>query len=1368
MKPEELQLMTKRLQIILATLLLVSSFLSVYSQQQHFGKIPTQDGDANLSVRQVIQDNQGFLWLATFSGLYRFDGDDFISQYHFSNNTQINSDINALLQDNETNIWIGTNDGLAKYNPKTEKLIIYRNHEDQPNSISSNKIRSLAMDDNGRIWIGTSDNGLNLYNQGNDDFSKINFGEQGNTSPVYIKTILPDKNEKIWIGTLGQGLFCFNYFDSKVNAVCHYSNNIDEYWLSHNYVYKIFIDTDGTLAVATRAGINVLDSETQRFKDVTSEVFLPGSMSNFFRAIFRDNTGKLWLGSWGGLILCDSFSDIKSGKFQLIKHNRNIANSISHNQIMDIFQDNSGVIWVSTESGLNRYDPYFNQFKPLQGIVIDELSEQTATDFIRYKDRLLILTLSDGVLQKDENNISSFQQEGRKEFENEKFYSLFADENNNVWAGSYNGLLVSKDVNSGALSTYKHSEKNIPIYSICSAGKNLLAIGTFGEGLKYFNTKTKKFSIDRGLSANIQVNDIHIDLKQRMWVVTELGIFKKENTSQNFEYFLLDNPDSILTPNVFLNIEESPSGEIIIGGRNGLYIFNETSKSFIIKKFDNPVQLWVTNLQFDSKQNLWMNLNFNKIAKWDKPSGKLQVFNVSNGIRSSSYNRRGFLIDKNDWIYISGFDQIYEFNSQDLLQNEFIPAPVFTQLIINNTEVHPGDLINRQQILEKNITFTKAISLDNQNKDFTINFSTSSYLNTKANRYRYILHGYDNEWHIGNQRSASYTNLGFGEYTFEVYAANNDGLWSENSASLDIRVKPKPLLSLWAILIYILSFAILVYFARRIIIIRIKLRRELLVEKVMRDKEEKFNQERLRFYTNISHELRTPLTLIMGPTKELISNDKPNSESSKLHQLVLNNSQRLLSLVNQLLDFRKSLHHGMKLKVIKTNLVEIIESNMKAFSYLSDGKHIQVDFKTSERKLDGWFDLEKLDIILFNILSNAFKYTPDYGFVSLLLETSEANQNLQTQHIKLEILNTGKGIPKHLQEKVFERFYQVSDEANPTNIDTGTGIGLALVKNIIELHHGKITLESIPGKSTAFTILLPMNKEDYSEEEIFDFSRDADRRTKELIKTVDARNEDSVYEKKDAERKKILIVEDNQELRDYLAGFLSKDYKVYTATDGNEGLERSKEKNPDLVISDVMMDNMDGLQFCKELKSTPDISHIPVILMTALATVENKLEGYKIGADDYITKPFEPELLKIRVKNILENLSKVKSDFGLNETITSKELTVSKIDEEFLNKVINLINDNLDNGDFDIDSFSKNIGLSSSQLYRKIKGVSGVSPNEFIRTYRLREAAKLITQTNLSMSEIAYKVGFNDSLYFSKCFKKQFGVAPSKYLYPRS
>ncbi|WP_297089341.1 two-component regulator propeller domain-containing protein [uncultured Draconibacterium sp.] len=1341
-------------------------YFRVSAQNHSFNKIPTKEGDANLSVRRVLQDNQGYLWIATFSGLYKYSGDDYVYQHQFRNSKQINSDVTALIEDNSDNIWIGTNDGLSKYNPETEELITYRPEERGGNSIGSNKIRSLAIDDNNHIWIGTYDKGLFLYNQQKDNFTKIDFKKYTNTFPNSIRAIFPDK-DKIWFGTLHNGLYCFTYQNEEVQSLKNFRVENESQFLSHNHVYEIFKDNDGTMAIGTRGGLNVFNTKLNKFEDISSEIFPPGSMTNYFRSVCRDRNGKLWIGTWGGLILCDSFSDIENGKYQLITYNRNISNSISNSQIMDIFQDKSGIIWVTTENGLNRYDPYFNQFKPLHGPAINELREQSATDFYPWKNGMLILSLFDGLIEKQEEQLLPFLEKDTYKTNNEKFYSLLVDSENNIWVGSYNGFLVKIDGKTKAISTFKHSSNNIPIYSINELQKNTLAIGTFGEGLKYFDIKTGKFREEKGLSSGIQINAIHCDSKNRMWVATETGIFKKDKNSNSFHYYLPDNPDSILNPNIFIAIAESESNEIFIGGRNGLYIYNENTKSFSTKTFDKQNQLWVTNLQFDSEQNLWLNLNFNKIAKWDRGTNLLIPFNVNNGIRSSSYNRRGFFIDKNDRILISGFDQIFEFDATKPVINNYSPTPVFTNLLINNIDIHTDTRLNDQQIIKRNIAFEEKIELNSRNKDFSVSFTSSSYLNMRENKYRYMLHGYDKEWHIGKERTARYTNLRPGRYTFEVYSANNDGVWCTKPARLQMRIKPAPLLSFYAFTLYIIAFIIILYFSRRIILARMKLKKELLVEKVKRDKEEKFHQERLRFYTNISHELRTPLSLILGPTKQLISSDKPIPPSSRLLQLVMNNSQRMLSLVNQLLDFRKSLHQGMKLKVTRTNLVEIIESNIEAFAYMAEEKHIHVEFKSSERKLNGWFDLEKLDIILFNILSNAFKYTPDYGLVNLELNMLEANKNMQTQHVELKISNTGKGIPQKLQEKVFERYFQVSDAVKSSNINTGTGtgIGLALVKNVVELHHGKIALESIPGESTTFTIILPVNKNDYSEEEIFDFSRDADRRTKELIKTIDARKEETFYNKKDAEKKKLLIVEDNQELRDYLAGFLSQEYKVYAATNGEEGLERCKEKNPDMVVSDIMMENMDGLQFCKTLKSTPEISHIPVILMTALASVENKLEGYKTGADDYITKPFDPELLRIRIEKILENLTNLKKKFGKDFNLSSKELTVSKIDEEFLNKVIALIEENIDNSSFDIDSFCKNLGISSSQLYRKIKSITGVSPNEFIRTFRLRKAAELILESKLSISEIAYKVGFNDALYFSKCFKKQFGTSPSKYIY---
>jgi signal transduction histidine kinase/ligand-binding sensor domain-containing protein/DNA-binding response OmpR family regulator len=1353
--------MKGRILHIFSTLSVVASFLFSNGQQNSFDKIPTQQGEANLSVRQIIQDDSGVLWMATFSGLYRYQGDDYIIQHEFNNNMQINNDVTCLVQDNQKNLWIGTNLGLAKYNLQTGELATYLNDKNDSSSVISNKIRSLCKDETGRIWIGTSDAGLCIYEPVNDTFQKIEFDTLKVRQPVYIKTIYDKGNGEIWLGTLNDGLYYFKYAENKVDTVCNYRAENLLHSLSNNSVYSIFSDSDGTMIVGTRNGLNIFDEGKKQFRKINIPNISNENMVNFIRSVYRDKSGKLWIGTWGGLILCSSVVDLEKGEFELIKHNRNIIHSVSHDQVMHVLEDNSGVIWIGTENGLNKYDSYQNQFQPLSGFEMDNLSEQTATGFYPYKNGMLILTLTDGILFKQGKIITKIFSDFLKPFENRKMYSILVDSKQNIWVGTFNGTLININPWNNSVSSYRHSNSGTPIYSLNEAANGNILLGTDGEGLKYFNPVTKTFSTENSLPGDALVSDIYFDKSGNLWVATAFGIFSKSSGSNSFEYYLPDNPDSISNPNIFFDVEETADGRIFVGGRNGLYEFVKNQNEFNVVKFRNDENLWVTNIQTDSKKNVWLNLNFNRIARLNLQNGVLHFFNVNNGIRSSQYNLRGFIIDENDQLFISGFDQIYQLNASNLMTNAYSPDPFLTKLVINNAEVHAGLELNGQLILEKNIGYQKRIVLNHQNKDFTLSFASASYLNSSENKYRYKLQGYDNDWHTGSEKLAHYTNLSPGKYTFEVFSANNDGVWSKAPAKLQISVKPPPFLSFWAVIFYIVVVTVSAFQIRRVVNARIQLRRELLIERVKRDNEEKFHQERLRFYTNISHELRTPLTLIMGPIKQLISEEKQNLANSRLHRLILNNSQRLLSLVNQLLDFRKSVYQGMKLKATFSNLVEIIETNLDAFSFMAKEKSIEVQFIRENKELNGWFDIEKLNIILFNIFSNAFKFTPECGSVTVELKNGNPLSFSGKPHVELMISNSGKGIPKNQQEKVFERFYQVPDEAN--SINTGTGIGLSLVKALVELHHGKITLESVPDEITCFTIFIPHERKEYSDEEVFDFKRDADRRTKELVDNFIQREGGLLNTETEIKPQKLLIVEDNAELSGFLSEYLSADYQVLTAGNGLEGLEICEKENPSLAISDVMMDKMDGFQFCQKLKSTPEISHIPVILMTALASVENKMTGYKAGADDYITKPFEPELLKIRVKNILDNLEKRKKEFGFDLQVSASELTISKIDEDFLNQVISLLEKNLDNADFDIDSFCRNLGVSSSYLYRKIKNITGLSPNEFIRTYRLKKAAVLIRESSMNVSEIAYQVGFNDALYFSKCFKKQFGTSPSLY-----
>ena len=1351
--------MYRGINIFLLFVLCIIYTQTLTAQQYQFEHIISEEGDANLSVRDIIQDENGIIWLATSNGLYKYQGDEFITKNKIHSSKELNKPLTALSQDKNHNIWIGSSSGLTKYNLANTEIKTYTK-DTIPGSLTSTQIRSLEVDKEGRLWIGTSNEGLILFQPEKGVFSKISFEKLNVSTPDYVKTIFIDSFGKIWLGSLNDGIYCFTYSSGTVNSVKNYrTDNFGE--LSNDNIYGFFEDPNGVLAVCTQDGLNIKAPGSETFEDISSKYFPLGYSTNYFREIMRDKNGKLWILTWGGLILTDSFSSLESGSYTLLKHSRNNPSSISHDQMLSILEDKSGIIWIGTESGLNQYSPYKNQFLPFHGEIVDKMSKQSITDYAFYEDGILMLSLSDGILYLHDGKIEKFCEELllAEKLRNDKMFSLLVASDNSIWIGTYNGQLIKIDKNCQTISIFKNASENNPINKLIELdGQNIL-VGSERNGLLYFNRQKLKFSFDEVLGGDYSIRDLYIDKNKKLWVATHNGVFFRNTSSKGYNFYIPNAQSEMPFVNSFNSIAESDDNKIFVGGRSGLYEYIPTESEFEKKEFNNITEIWITDMLFDSRNELWLNLNFNKVAKWDMQNDVLELFDVNNGVRSITHNHRGFFIDDEDILHVSGFEGFYAFDISKPIENEYSPHPVFTGLFINNTKVKPGKEINGQIVLKKNLNYQDQLVLNHKNKEFSISFTSTSYLNQKRNEYKYKLHGYNQDWIIGNDNSITFENIRPGKYTFEVFSANNDGYWSQVSSKLAIRIKPSPFLSIWAILGYLVVIIAITFQSIKMVKARILLRRQLLVEKVKREKEEKFHKERLKFYTNISHELRTPLTLIIGPIKQIMANEIKTDKNAGLNKLILNNSQRMLTLVNQLLDFRKSLHQGMKLKTSYSDPVEIVESNIQSFNYIAREKSISVIFNKDINIPKGWIDKEKLDIILFNILSNAFKYTPNGGFITVNLRTSK--NELYGCCIEMSVLNTGKGIPKHLQEKVFERFYQVDD--NSGSVNNGSGIGLAFVKNLVELHRGKITLESEPGKTTQFSVIIPIEKNAYTEDEIFDFAVDADRRTLELhhqSNTNISNNKDSSNSKNAS---KILIVEDNNELRNFIIEFLSDEFQMVEADNATKGLELCVGEMPDLVVSDVMMEGLNGWTLCKKLKSDPEISHIPVILMTALASQENKKTGYKVGADDFITKPFEPELLKIRIRNILENRAKIKENYLKNKITSVKELTISRPDEEFMDKMIGILEKNLDNPDFDVDSFCKEMSVSASKLYLKIKGISGLSPVEFITTYRLKKAAQLIKESDLSISEIAYKLGFNDPRYFSKRFKKQFGTTPSEF-----
>ncbi|MDB2606999.1 ATP-binding protein [Zobellia sp.] len=642
-----------------------------------------------------------------------------------------------------------------------------------------------------------------------------------------------------------------------------------------------------------------------------------------------------------------------------------------------------------------------------------------------------------------------------------------------------------------------------------------------------------------------------------------------------------------------------------------------------------------------------------------------------------------------------------------------------------------------------------------KSRNFSLQFSTPSYTNEKLNKFEYKLEGFDDNWikANSNSRTVQYTNLFPGDYDFLIKSGNSDGHWSE-IASYKIKIERPFWLTYKALFLFLLLVVGVYYFVRREVKNRIRLKQELVTEKVNRERDVKLNNEKLRFFTNISHELRTPLTLILGPVKQLIEeNDKQSSDYQKSrYNLIHQNASRLLNLVSQVLDFRKAQTGELKLKVSKTDILKYTLNTFDSFKEFAYNKNIQFNFNAETDSLFGWIDRDKYDKILFNLLSNAIKFTNKYGHVDLYIGLKD---NAEGQFV-MEVSDDGIGIPKKSQEKIFTRFYQAT---NSKENNTGSGIGLSLVKSLVVLHKGTVKVKSKPNKGSVFTVTLPIHRSFYGDEEVFEYVTDKEK-DPTIPETPVKRTTTNT-----AIKEKILVIEDNLELRKYLIDYLSDYYKVYEAENGEEGLRLCRQIKPTLCVADVMMPILDGLDFCKELKNDEFISHIPVILLTALSDNEDKMKGFDVGADGYLVKPFDPALLKSRITNIITNRLELKSKFSDDAESEVGLLVHSPIDKDFMCKVSHLIDENISNADLNTSFLCNELGVSSSKLYRKIKELTDLSPNEFVRTVRLKKSVQLLKTKKYNVSEVTDLVGFNDPLYFSRRFKKQFGFPPSKFLY---
>ena len=909
-------------------------------------------------------------------------------------------------------------------------------------------------------------------------------------------------------------------------------------------------------------------------------------------------------------------------------------------------------------------------------------------------------------------------------------------------------------------------------------------------GLQHYSEDGNRFDrffhnpAEQGSLSHNTIRSILFESNGDAWIGTAGGGLNKmifpqgRNASPYFINYKNDPKDSTsISNNYILNLKKDNDGNLWIGtfggGLNKMIEPNTNSGKILFKRYTITNQLpnnTIRGINFDKTNTLWAS-TIRDLFRMDISTG-----NITQMIGPMRYKLEEFK-DNANYQFNNGFmawggtNGLMLFSPEDFKSDSLSMNVCFTNLLIDNKQINPGEVIGKSILLQKAIQFTDNIVLPYNKNTIEIEFSGMNYSNPDGVLYRYYLEGYDNSSMTSTRRNVRYTKIPPGTYTFHVKASIGGLNWEGNEKTLRIQVSPPFWLTIYAYILYTLLAVTIAYVVYRIMIFRVRLKHQINIEHLKLEQAEKTNNLKLQFFTNVSHELRTPLVLISNPIDKLVSDPEMNAEQHKLLKMVQRNSNRLQNLINQLLDFRKMESGVLSLQPTKADIVPFVYDLFKAFEDIAGIKQINYRFSCEETAIECLFDPDKIERILFNLLSNAFKFTPDKGTIILTVKRkTKRGKGLKVktaEFIYLEITDTGIGINQEEQKNIFEPFYQSDDIKRGKTV--GTGIGLAYTHNLVNMHHGKIKLVSQPEQGTKFTVRLPLDEEIYKNYKINEKplpvkSEYLYDEIKGLKASVIETNIILTEKESNQGKSTLLLVEDNKELLYFLADELSAEYNIITAHNGQAGLAQAKEHIPDLIISDLMMPEMDGVQMCRILKIELETCHIPIIILTAKAGLESEKEGLETGADEYLVKPFQIDLLRLRIKNLLQTKSKLYNQFRHDsDAIVFKKASETK-DQELIKMLTDVIKQNLDNSNLDIDELSKIIGISRSALYKKIKLITDMSTTEFVRFVKLNEAIILFKQNRFTIEQVTYMVGFSDPKYFRNCFKSVYGKTPSDYI----
>ncbi|MFQ6601445.1 two-component regulator propeller domain-containing protein [Flavobacterium sp. C3NV] len=1337
---------------------------NVFSQNKYRLKnISTTDGLSQSSVIAIHQDKFGQMWFGTRDGLNKYDGSKFTVFRNdvSSKNSISNNDILSIEEDNTGKIWVGTYNGLNCYDPVTNAFTRYL-HTKNNHTISSNAIWSIR-EIGDEMWFGTS-KGLTIYNKKSKLFASFFHSETDPTTVPSnnIITILKSKRGEIWIGTTKGLCKLVNRKNGKLSFKNYPLNNTDLL-----NVQAIAEDVSGNLWVGTKnKGLLKFDKTSNAFVS-----FLPEDkyreINTDIRSLAFDNQGSLWIGAYDGIYIL--------GKDKNIQKINSSNNSNGIDKVKSIYMDRKGSVWIGCYyKGVNIWDISNVNFSNYnQNSKKIPMSFDVVSSIIADKNQNIYFGTEGGgitIYNKNTEATSYINSKSGQNIKNDiKSMCLSGDI---LWIGTYSKGLSAYNVISKRMEDHRIADdltvllKESGVYSIKAEGNDIIWIGTFGKGLIRYNTVSKTFETigNDNTKANYLTNNIVrtilVDQKKGAWVGTQNGLnyIPLNNFTPNkysIQHYFFDSAS--LSGDDILTLFQDSQKKIWVGTKaKGLHYFDGKKFNKINLRIGNTVITSIHSILEDDDKNLWISTN-QGIIKYSATLKTVVIYDQKDGLASNEFNDNSALkLDSNQFYFGSPSGATY-FDAKKISLNTYAPQVLITNLKIKNESIHPNDSVG---ILEKSIGYTKTITLDYDKANFSIDFAIPNYIRSKNNQYSYRLVGLENNWTTTKSTEAIFAIQNPGTYTFEVRGSNNDGVWNKVPTTLTVIVKPAPWRSIWAFLLYGIVIGLGLYGLIWIMKSKARLKQKLELEYLETKRIEENNIAKLDFFTNISHEFRTPLTLILGPLQQILANYNGTNEMYKKLLVIEGSANHLLSLINRLMDFRKLENHQVTLESAEGNIVKFTREIFLSFiEYAKDGGYTYT-FESSQEEILVYFDRYKLERVFYNLISNAFRYTPKGG--NIHLKISHDNENLF-----IAIEDSGVGIaPEHI-DKIFDLFFEVPMHNNvQKNYNKGTGIGLSIVKNIVKLHKGDIEVTNKETQGVVFKVTLPLGRTHLLDNEIitdFRISDDIDQYTAQLEKAEITEPEDIDDFVVNDEKQTILIVEDHKVLRSFMKNLLKEDYNIIEAENGKVAFEKALQHVPNLIISDVIMPEMVGTELCSKIKENLKTSHIPVILLTSRTSLVYKFEGLESGADDYISKPFNLIEFKLRVKNLLNSTERLKNKFSSDDNFIPSEITVSSLDEDLLKKAFKIVEENISNEQFDIPFFCTELGVSRTMLFLKIKAWTNFTPNEFIHEIRLKRAAQLLEQNKLNVSEISYKVGFNNPKYFSKCFQKKYGETPTQF-----